>query len=667
MKNKKIFILLIIVVVVAGLIWVTIKLNTSSAELVSVKSEKELKAIYERNSLEEDNKLVRLLTMPFSLSYYAKSATLGGDIAYDTSISSSIDSLNGDASVSNIHNDSSSTSNTKEHSTTNVQVENVDEADITKTDGDFIYSLSDSEVIITNVMDPSNIKIESKIESEDDFYPEDLILYNNKLVVISTKYIKYNQYNTLINVYDISIKATPKLLKSCMLPEKYYTSRSIDGRLLVIASGNLREEDNKIVTYYEEDNAKKDIGLKNIKRLKDLFSDKNTLIATINLNSEDSVKVNSYLFDVDNAYVSENNMYLLNENYNNKNMFGTYMKKLLGPKGIIGFFNYVMYEEYNEYDDYTNIYKFNILDDGNIDYVSKTKLRGSTINQFSLDEYNENLRIGLETSEGSKIVVLDKKLNKIGETECLAKGERMYSTRFLGNKAYMVTYKNVDPLYVIDLSNPTEPTVLGKLKIPGYSTYLHPYDENHLIGIGMQTEETVHRNSQGKVTYTSTNITGMKMALFDVSDVNSPKQISQTIIGDSRTTSAILTNHKALLFSKEKGILAIPVNSYPDDFEISVNSNDVSRMVGEYMNYNKNYTAEGYLVYNINLNDGFKLKGIINHEITKTSGYKYRYSGKLIRGLWIENNLYTVSEKMIKVNKLDDLSQISELKIGGND
>ena len=85
------------------------------------------------------------------------------------------------------------------------------------------------------------------------------------------------------------------------------------------------------------------------------------------------------------------------------------------------------------------------------------------------------------------------------------------------------------------------------------------------------------------------------------------------------------------------------------------------------MNYNKNYTAEGYLVYNINLNDGFKLKGIINHEITKTSGYKYRYSGKLIRGLWIENNLYTVSEKMIKVNKLDDLSQISELKIGGND
>ena len=242
----------------------------------------------------------------------------------------------------------------------------------------------------------------------------------------------------------------------------------------------------------------------------------------------------------------------------------------------------------------------------------------------------------------------------------------MYSTRFLGERAYMVTYKNTDPLYVIDLSNPNEPKVLGKLKIPGYSTYLHPYDEHHLIGIGMQTKETIYRDLQGRVTSTSARITGMKMALFDVSDVNNPKQISQTIIGDSRTTSAILTNHKALLFSKEKGILAIPVNSYPSDFEVESSSDDISKLVSQYTNYNKNYTAEGYAVYNINLTDGFNLKGIINHERIKTSGYRYGYSGKLLRGLWIEDNLYTVSEKMIKVNKLGDLSQISELEIGGD-
>lgn len=668
LKNKKIFVLFIIAVIVAVAVVAMVNLNSEKDVLIAVKSENELKQIYQKKDSDSDNKLLNILTMPFSLLTYGapmeknyKPGLDYGSAGVDTSnVLENINSLSGS-------NASTSTSTTKEHSTTNIQVENVDEADITKTDGDYIYSLSGSDVVITNVQDPSNIKIDSKIQSEEDYNPEDLILYNDKLVVISTKYIKYGQSNTLVSVYDVTKKDEPKLVKSCMLPEKYYTSRSIDGKLLVIASGKLREEDNKVVTYYEEDNSKKEIGLENIKRLKRLISNDQTLIATINLQSTDNVKVNSYLFNVENAYISEKNMYLLNELYSNENIgFEKRVKNLFGIKGVIGFFNYILNEDYNEYDDYTNIYKFSIQEDGDIEYLAKNKVRGTTINQFSLDEYNENLRVGLETSDGSKVVVLDNKLNKIGETECLSKGEKMYSTRFLGEKAYMVTYKNTDPLYVIDLSNPNEPKVLGKLKIPGYSTYLHPYDEHHLIGIGMQTKETIYRDSQGRVTSTSARITGMKMALFDVSDVNNPKQISQTIIGDSRTTSAILTNHKALLFSKEKGILAIPVNSYPSDFEVESLSDDISKLVSQYTNYNKNYTAEGYAVYNINLTNGFNLKGIINHERIKTSGYRYGYSGKLLRGLWIEDNLYTVSEKMIKVNKLGDLSQISELEIGGD-
>ena len=154
------------------------------------------------------------------------------------------------------------------------------------------------------------------------------------------------------------------------------------------------------------------------------------------------------------------------------------------------------------------------------------------------------------------------------------------------------------------------------------------------------------------------------MALFDVSDVNNPIQISQTIIGDSRTTSAILTNHKALLFSAEKGIIAIPVNTYPSDFEITTSSSDISSMVKSYTTYNENYTSEGYFVYNINLTDGFELKGVINHEKTNSSKYYGRYyMSKLLRGMWIEDNLYTISEDMIKVNKLEDLTPVSELKI----
>ena len=334
-------------------------------------------------------------------------------------------------------------------------------------------------------------------------------------------------------------------------------------------------------------------------------------------------------------------------------------------KGVFGPSSYVDKRDYsyssNNYTK-TNIYKFDITD-GKIEYRAKTKLDGQIINQFSLDEFNNNLRVAIHNNDGSKIVVLDNKLNKIGETSPLAKGEKMYSSRFMGNKAYLVTYQTVDPLYVIDLSNPTNPKVLGELKIPGYSTYLHPYDETHLIGIGMETKETVNRNSQGKVLSTTARITGMKMALFDVSNLRNPIQISSTVIGDSRTTSAILTNHKALLFSKEKELIAIPVNNYEEDFEIN-NSTDNESLVNSYTNYNKKYISEGYLVYKINLTDGFKQKGTITHKTsTSNTGYYYYSKSRLLRGMYINNNLFTVSEDQLKVNNLDDLKQISEINL----
>ena len=242
----------------------------------------------------------------------------------------------------------------------------------------------------------------------------------------------------------------------------------------------------------------------------------------------------------------------------------------------------------------------------------------------------------------------------------------MYSSRFIGDKVYFVTYKTVDPLFVVDLKDETSPKVLGKLKIPGYSTYLHPYDENHLIGIGMETKETVNRNSQGKVISTRAQIIGMKMALFDISDVNNPKQISSTVIGDRRTTSAILTNPKALLFSKEKSLIAIPVNNYNEDFEIKDSSETYSSLINSYKNYNKKRIAEGYMVYDISVENGLKLKGIITHEISdeeKNTGYSYSNTSKLLRGMYIEDKLYTVSENQIKVNELKDLKQIADLKI----
>ena len=127
----------------------------------------------------------------------------------------------------------------------------------------------------------------------------------------------------------------------------------------------------------------------------------------------------------------------------------------------------------------------------------------------------------------------------------------------MGGRAYMVTFRNVDPLFAIDLKDPA-PKVLGQLKIPGYSDYLHPYDENHLIGFGKETV-TLPVKGAGPDEVTAF-YQGMKIALFDVTDVTQPKEKFKEIIGDRGTHSELLYNHKALLFDREKGLMAFPVD-----------------------------------------------------------------------------------------------------------
>lgn len=647
-KGVKVFIVILLIAIIIAVI--TIVCNKDDTELKTVKSKQELLKIYEGDNSDLQELLARIFCMPFSMFYH------NYDVIekVDNTWSIGIDSVGSTES-------SSSSSNTKDYSTTNIQVENVDEADIVKTDGDYIYSISEDNVIITDAKDPKQPKVVATIQSEDDDIPEDIILYKDKLVVISTKgnqtqrYYYNNRMNTVVKIYNITSREKPMLTKSYEMYEPYYTSRCIDNVLYVISSGNLRKEDDKIVVGYNEDNMEKEMSIDKIKYLKDVKTTKQTLISTVDLNNETAdIKLDSYLMNISNAYVSENAIYLLNQKYNNDSKIP--IKLLFGFKGVFGLEDY--YEMDSESGYYTEIYKFDIKE--NVEYKAKTKVKGKTINQYSLDEKDNHLRIALYDNDGSRVAIFDEDLKQIGISDNVAKGEKMYSSRFIGDKVYFVTYKTMDPLFVMDLSNETKPKVLGKLKIPGYSTYLHPYDENHIIGIGMETKEIINRNSNGKVISTTAKVVGMKMALFDVSNVNSPVQISSVVIGDSRTTSAILTNPKALLFSKEKSLIAIPVNNYSQDFEVT-SSNNYETMINNYTKYSKPYNAEGYFVYNINVQDGFKLKGVITHE--KTNATYYYSNSKLLRGLYIDNNLYTVSETMIKVNELDSLKAVGELKL----
>lgn len=662
--KRKIAIIVLTVIILTVFITLICCINVNT-ELKTIKSEKQLEKMY--SGRDDDSILKKAILGPLVLPYeISRNIYVEEDYIITEDITSATDSESIFKNIQTNEQSSNSITN-KDYSKTNIQVENVDEADIIKTDGNYIYSLSKESIVITDVTDPNKIKVASKITPTDNGIPEDLILFENKLVAICSEinspYIYYssNKNNTIVRIYDITNREEPRMVKNYKLYEPYYTTRCIGSKLYVISTGNLRKENNKIVRYYDEEYSQKEIELKNIKYLKNVETNKQTIISMMDLNNiEQNVNVSSYLIDIENAYISEKNIYLLDTNY--KGNYYPKISSIYGIKGIWGLNDYI-YDYTRNYE--TEIYKFNILDNGEVEYSCKTRVKGQTINQYSLDEYNGNLRVALKDSrEGSRIVIFNEKMQQIGETPYLAKGEQMYSSRFMGDKAYLVTYKTIDPLFVIDLSNPTEPKVLGELIIPGYSTYLHPYDENHLIGIGMQTEEKINRDIQGKVTSATATITGMKMALFDVTDPTNPVEISSTVIGDRRTTSAILTNPKALLFSKEKELIAIPVNNYAEYISIA-SSNTYEDTINAYKKNTTKYISEGYSVYSINIEKGINLKGIITQEnIDNKSQDTYYYTNsKLLRGVYIENNLYTVSEKCIKVSDLETLKEISKIDL----
>jgi uncharacterized secreted protein with C-terminal beta-propeller domain len=242
----------------------------------------------------------------------------------------------------------------------------------------------------------------------------------------------------------------------------------------------------------------------------------------------------------------------------------------------------------------------------------------------------------------NNVYVLDSDLKTVGQLENLAKGERLYSARFMGKRAYLVTFKQTDPLFTIDLSEPTNPKVLGELKIPGFSNYLHPYDENTLIGLGHDTEE----NQWG-----GTVTAGLKIALFDVADVGAPKVLDEYLIGGRGSDSEALNDHHAFLFSKEKNLLVIPATV---------------REGGKGFDWGK-FVFSGALVFDLS-DKKFNLKGKIDHSDGGKAGvsedwYGYNfYDNTVRRSLYINDALYTFSSKYLKANNIADLKEVKTLK-----
>lgn len=548
-----------------------------------------------------------------------------------------------------------------DYSQTNVQVEGVDEADIVKTDGTHLYVVRGQSVMIVRA-DGTDLQEASSIDfSEDNFTPSELYVDGDMLAVIGSRWIQgqptilekrmaadsvwpgyYGSSKSEVRIYDISDRADPEISRRVSFDGSLNSSRRIGDKLYMVVNqpfqywgrpiplDNVKEAD--VVPSFS-DSARGDAEMSvapcsKIAILPHVPTPEYLTVGVVPLRDKtEDVSSEVVVGSAQNIYASIENLYVATSQYNY--LWDGAQNK--GPRET------------------TNLFRFAFTDSG-VDLKAEGSVPGRILNQFSMDEHGSQFRIATtdgytwetETLASNNLYVMNAALDTVGKIEDIAPGEQIYSVRFIGDRAYMVTFKNIDPLFVIDTSDARNPKILGKLKIPGYSTYLHPYDEDHLIGFGKDALDAKDPNFAW--------YQGIKVALFDVSDVSNPKELHKMTIGDRGTDSPLLYNHKALLFEKDRNLLSFPVTIHTLTPE-QKKQNDGSAYGSP--------TFQGAQVYSLTAKDGFTLRGSISHysesDIQKMGDYWYGGGKDVERIVRIGDSLFTISQSGIRQHDEEDV------------
>jgi uncharacterized secreted protein with C-terminal beta-propeller domain len=641
------------------------------------------------------------------------------------------------------------TQSASDYSQTNVQVAGVDEADIVKNDGKYIYvatgnqygyyrgggSGASGSVAILDAFPAEQMRKISQIDITGSV--SNIYIYKDKLVVFGSEYKQeeyppmppdcdeclrivppnYGSNYAFMRVYDVTDRTSPKLEKEYEMKGNYQDSRMIAGKVYAIFQDYAYRD--YPIPIMRVDGVAQAIAPSEVRFFDEPDSgyNYNTFLGVDlnDLGKGESRKI-MLMGNSQNLYVSQENMYVTYTKYTYyqpiwpvyDKVYGSYLpfdvqqniaavdaqeisdwrKERLKAAEVDKFLSddinpiaiaerTVLSQNFNdeaqkarenilENEEKTVVHKVAL--DGAFTYLGKGEVPGHVLNQFSMDEHNGYFRVATTVGELNRwwgvrgnqndvqvstngVYVLDKSLSEVGRLEGLAPNEKIYSARFMGDRAYLVTFKKVDPLFVLDLAEPTNPKVLGKLKIPGYSDYLHPYDENHIIGLGKGAIAA----EEGDFAWYQ----GVKLSLFDVSDVEHPKEVAKYEIGDRGTDSYALSDHRAFLFSKERNLLVIPVklaeideSKYPGGVEANTYGD---------------YVFQGAYVFDISPEGGFVLRGSITHadaeDFARSGEYYYGSGNDVMRSLYMDNYLYTVSGKYVKANDLGTLDEVSSVQI----
>lgn len=525
----------------------------------------------------------------------------------------------------------------EEYSGTNVQVEGIDEGDTVKTDGKYIYILSENEIVILSADGADSTekaRINVACDSDDAWeYVQEFYVGDGLLTVLRVQNTPvqtpsanefaywrglYTKCVTYADIYDVSDMEKITLKATLGQDGSFITSRLKDGMLYVLSAyASYQERDKDDVLSFVPclyDGQKTNVlNIKDIAILPAPQSEEYTIISAIDLKKGKTADSEAVLGGYCTTYMNADNLYLAYNIYEIQEQ-----ERSIDGKKVT---------------DCSNISTSELVrvDLAEMQVAAAGKIEGYLINQFAMDEYDGYLRVAatvdkysyrtyqvpgkgytnyetIEDSTANYLYVLDQDLKVVGGIKDLAPDERIYSVRFDGEVGYFVTFRQVDPLFSVDLSDPAAPKVMGELKIPGFSEYLHVYGEDRLFGLGMTADEKTGRTGS------------MKLSMFDTAYPYNVSEKHQLVL-ESNYSSA-LYNHKAVLVEPQKDLIAFPV-------------------------------ARGYEVYGYDDVSGFTKKAQIDLEV---------WSGEC-HGVYIGDYFYICNYDRIYVCDMTDFTLVQDVTI----
>ena len=463
------------------------------------------------------------------------------------------------------------------YSQTNEQVEGVSEGDIVKTDGRYIYALSTNNNVLRIIRaDGADMKITSTIFNEDTWGSEFYLVGKDRLAIVCNEYAPIhplpasdeaeqvdtrivpdygwysNSYTSLI-IYDISDREAPSEIRKISM-EGWAVSTRVIGNVVYMVTNKyiysvpFAQADSPHIMPFSRDTAEGEafepIGLDRIFYIPDSMDSSYLMIGATDVYGDEPFQPSAYLGAGSSFYMSQNAMYVTKDRWEQDNV---------SPGDDWGWSSSGTQK--------TDIMRF-AINGTNVGYAGIGVVDGFPINQYSMDEYNGYFRIAsTDWNKGTYVTVLNaSSMQFAGRTGALAPGEMMQSMRFMGDMGYIVTFLNMDPLFTVDLSDPRNPKVLGELKIPGFSQYLHPVGSGLMMGIGRETQELYTRDAQGVETVVGNRDAGMKVSLFDVSNPFDPFEADILLLGEG--WGEINHNPRALMCDPARGLYGFIVENW---------------------------------------------------------------------------------------------------------